>query len=389
MDLRLVLLLSFAFPIGSYGCEEINGCKCIQYPTHEEYRCPNLNDPEITLKHHPKSKVEITCTNGEKLEAFPGRNLDFQRSTKLKIEDCEISPNLSLFDYAKKLGMSNISELTFRKVKIESTLTSKNLERFDRLEILDLSELGLPYLDEGLLAGTPNLLQLYLRNNHANLSESFFDRVPKLMFIELAQNEVTYIPPRIFHNLQALHHLNIWGNNISKINQDCFYNLSSLEVLEMTNNPLEEIEPGTFDLLSSLTSLQFTDVKLFSLPANMFQFNQNLTKVKMQKNSVNITDMPTGLLSNLPNLTEVVIISFGLTSIPDDTFRNSTQIKTLDLSKNQLRNLPADLFQGLEKLESLSLQKNKLESLPSLLFRDLESLRTLNLERNQIRVVIE
>lgn len=181
------------------------------------------------------------------------------------------------------------------------------------------------------------------------------------------------------------------GQNLSFFNdfktlriEECRFGMT--EFGNQINNSVSDqrnLNFGSFELPTKIKEVEFADVSLVRLPEYLFRNRKDLTDVKFHENEYNI-ELPSGLFSNLPQLSSVSITSFGLTYIPGDTFSNSTKIISIDLSNNQLELLPDDLFNGLTNLKELSLQHNKIHTTPSNLFRDLNKLVDLDLSDNQI-----
>nr|XP_058967955.1 leucine-rich repeat-containing protein 4-like isoform X2 [Pocillopora verrucosa] len=65
--------------------------------------------------------------------------------------------------------------------------------------------------------------------------------------------------------------------------------------------------------------------------------------------------IPTGIPSNT---IELKLSSCSLKSISEDSFRNLTVLKVLDLSNNLLRRIPHNTFRNMDKLEIVNLADN-------------------------------
>ncbi|XP_059164110.1 toll-like receptor 4 [Physella acuta] len=86
------------------------------------------------------------------------------------------------------------------------------------------------------------------------------------------------------------------------------------------------------------------------------------------------------------NLTQLYLDHNNLTSIPNQTFCNYTQLRILDLSYNQISELYPQSFQCMTKLTCLTLQSNnlvmKVDAFPPGIFKPLQSLHFLKLNNN-------
>lgn len=176
----------------------------------------------------------------------------------------------------------------------------------------------------------------------------------------------------IFNNIR---NINIRG---CKFGMAAFGNQINISVLHQEN-----LDFRSFNIPAKITIVEFFHVGLFRLPKYLFKNRNDLWEVTMIGNEHNIK-LPSGLFSNLPQLSKITMALFKLTYIPKNTFSNSTEIKKIDLSHNQLEKLPDGLFDGLTNLEKLNIQFNRIQTISSNLFRDLRKLTELNLVHNQI-----
>ena len=101
--------------------------------------------------------------------------------------------------------------------------------------------------------------------------------------------------------------------------------------------------------------------------------------------SPNLTTLPADIFNGLDSLTDLSLLSNGLTMLPANVFSDLTDTLTaLNLFGNQLTELPSDIFNGLEMLTTLNVSGNRLTELPAGIFSDLTAVRLLNVSGNQL-----
>src|SRR5579862_7745432 len=81
--------------------------------------------------------------------------------------------------------------------------------------------------------------------------------------------------------------------------------------------------------------------------------DKNATHVVI--NDHQITEIPSHILSEYPNLTTISIYNNSLTGISPTAFAGRTRLTELLLPDNGLRSFPENLFSGLSNLERLDL----------------------------------
>ena len=117
-----------------------------------------------------------------------------------------------------------------------------------------------------------------------------------------------------------------------------------------------DIEDGTFEEMTYLKQLWLNDNRLLRLPQSL--------PIKLQR---------------------LFLEANRISSIPIDTFRWGSQLRTLSLAGNVIDDVKPETFLPLVRLKSLDLSNNKLSYIASLAFLNNTQLRYLNLDRNPIQ----
>lgn len=110
--------------------------------------------------------------------------------------------------------------------------------------------------------------------------------------------------------------------------------------------------------------------------------------ISLAMTNCNFTELPYGLLSNMPIYLGYLEFSDNSISTIDKERFNQLPfvngLRTLNLQNNRIESLPEDAFVNLTSLDSLSLQYNLLETLAGNTFRGLSTLKTLYLHQNAL-----
>ncbi|XP_029902357.1 leucine-rich repeat-containing G-protein coupled receptor 5-like, partial [Myripristis murdjan] len=124
------------------------------------------------------------------------------------------------------------------------------------------------------------------------------------------------------------------------------------------------------------------DLGLRDLPSNLSVFTSYLD---LSMN--NLTQLPSGALSNLHFLEELRLAGNDLSFVPRGAFSGLYNLKVLMLQNNQLTSVPDEAFHNLPNLQSLRLDANHISSVPIGCFSGLRSLRHLWLDDNWLWAV--
>ncbi|KAM4537644.1 SLIT and NTRK-like protein 6 [Fundulus diaphanus] len=136
--------------------------------------------------------------------------------------------------------------------------------------------------DIGILQQSPTKLVM-TGNMIQKLFKYDFVTYDSLELLNLANNRIDYIDNETFLSLSSLKKLHLNGNRIEKLFSTMFVGLHNLEFLYLEYNLLKEIAPGTFNPLPNLKLLSLNNNLLSSLPAQIFR-NVPLTKLNLRKN---------------------------------------------------------------------------------------------------------
>lgn len=136
--------------------------------------------------------------------------------------------------------------------------------------------------DIGILQQSPTKLVM-TGNMIQKLFKYDFVTYDNLELLNLANNRIEYIDNETFLSLSSLKKLHLNGNRIEKLSSTMFVGLHNLEFLYLEYNLLKEIAPGTFNPLPNLKLLSLNNNQLSSLPAQIFR-NVPLTKLNLRKN---------------------------------------------------------------------------------------------------------
>ena len=171
------------------------------------------------------------------------------------------------------------------------------------LEHLDLSDMGLTYLDPNTFEANTNLIHLdlsdnhlieelnanifdvntklkylSLHGNHVTLNSNIFEKFVALEHLNLSQMGLTFLDPNIFQTNTNLTELYLFRNKLSEFNPVLLEKNTQLKVLYLGANSLADLDPIIIKNLTHLEELDLMDAKLRTLDLSMFD---NLLKLKI------------------------------------------------------------------------------------------------------------
>ncbi|KOX73247.1 Protein toll [Melipona quadrifasciata] len=336
--LCIVIATCYAF---NRQCPPQQGCSCISKINGDyEIHCP-MNERSsfvVTVQQH--DFIQTQCHNSPQWDSFNISELTSTDDIKdIFFQMCTLPTSLTLGEIVKKFGVRNVQKLVFQSFDdMSGTLNRKHLQGFPSLQRLILSSNGLTNLSSDLFADLPQLVWLDLRENRVRLSPGIFNYTPNLEVLELGNNMMENIEPRIFDPLKKLRLLNLWQN----------------KTVELRSNGLKEV------------------------PADLFRGCLSLTNVSLQRNY--IESLPEDLFKDLKNLSMLLLNFNELTSLPDEIFFDLSQLVKLDLSKNHLTSISSRL----KSLDYLNMSENKLKEIEDMSFNFMPKLRIAVFSNNYL-----
>lgn len=371
-----------------FTCNQIINCSCTDAFSDFEIECPGFNQ-SISIRMAPKMNVEIECKEMSEhvYQKLPVMTLGDIKTVRIRRCPLPVGGS-SIQRILDRLGMKRLRSLAFNNYFMDSKrLVREHLRGLDELERLMLG--GLTELPEDVFTDVQNLTWLELKSNNIELPASIFQPLKKLELLDLGYNSLRTLEPGLFREQKKLRVLNLWGNDLQNLSRESFQGLQTIDDLDLSANKMLALPDNIFDLLPNLTRIHLSANNFTELPADLFVNNKKLNIFKIVNNRVNLETLPDGMLANLTQLKEVLIIQCGLSTMPADLFEGSEDVGNIELAYNRLKSLPVDIFASQKNLETLDLSNNELMELEDRTFDSLTKLETLKLDNNQIGVISE
>ncbi|KAH3841021.1 toll-like receptor 5 [Dreissena polymorpha] len=127
-----------------------------------------------------------------------------------------------------------------------------NLEAFSQLQLLDLSENGIEYLNDKAFSSLLGLKTFLLADNqlgkmahtHAGMFAQLFAKYSNLSLLDLSHNNIDTIPHDLFISNPLLLHIDLSQNRLTEVTFKCDH-LKALQVLNLRGNMLAMLDITT------------------------------------------------------------------------------------------------------------------------------------------------
>lgn len=283
----------------------------------------------------------------------------------LRIANCSIN-NL----YSDAFGeLRNLKELYMARNQLPLLRTSI---KHGTLEILDMSQCGLKWFYKEAFEELPALQKLILsKNNELKNFDSSSDSLRKL---ELSQCNLDNIPGG---KLPKLVYLNLNENNLRRVLSNSFENITEVEVLNLSSAGISKVEENAFNGLNNLRVLDLSYNTISKIDPKTFNTNFHLEKLLLSHNYLSkVTRLDSESLKYL-DLSNCEIVAIGRESLSQ-----MPSLQVINLSKNLISRLPDEL-EG-ESVNTINLSYCHITGINNRTFMLMESLRQLDLSGNRL-----
>lgn len=319
-----------------------------------------------------------------------------------RIESLSLAGNAALNGDQLKSALHNIDVSNLHSLNLAHMNITDINEFFSRFQHQKLHQLDLSYnriyeIRSHSFYYFTNLQSLDLSNNNLE-TVSDFDGLSDLLYLSLANNDISKILMTDLEGLHTLQHLNLSYNRLQIVDDSPFENLWDLKNLDLSHNKI-----SYFKLNAGLENLQYLDFSMNSL-TNM-DFVKRLLRLNHLDMSYNyLTHLSANMFSKSQSFASLNFSHNVITSIDDKTFLESHRdvldlsynritylddfgwyhLKELYMQGNLITNISISSFDGMNTLKKLDLKKNNLYGFPLEIIDDLFNLRYLILSYNPI-----
>ncbi|XP_077543478.1 uncharacterized protein LOC144155739 isoform X2 [Haemaphysalis longicornis] len=202
--------------------------------------------------------------------------------------------------------------------------------------------------------------------------------VTKLTFDHVPMSEV---PARWLSN-HTIHVLVVKNCPLRDIGKAAIANMGRLTRLVLEKDQLKSVPSGLIATNLRVLEIRWNDIKCLT---GVLQFPE-LTVCDLRSNAIETIDEK--LLSESPNLQQLLLSDNHIQDIPNRLFENTTKLQSIDFRGNRIT-IISSLFDGLRYLQSLYLGHNRIADVAMLLNSTIPELKTINLEHNRLGVITE
>lgn len=335
----------------------------------------DLRYPEIISRFNGIERLNVFYENSQQplapfIKAVGSLNQLQHLSVNLVTDDPEINIE----------GLQNLTQLSSLFLNINSGRSIAGIEALGKLINLEYLAIGNSKIGAlpDIFKTMPKLKTVYLNDNGITKIPVSLFNLPLLENIDLARNQIEYLPGIIDCGCKNLKRINLMENRLTSIPK-AFEGLSQLEVINCAENKIATI-PGGWEYFQNLKEVNFAINHLSTFPEGL-QNNHHVERITLLFNR--IEDFPDvegeGYKLKYLGLTGIR----NIFELPEHIGRY-TELDTLEAQQLSLTTLPESLG-DCKKLKMLLLSRSitKRCTLPAGL-KDAKDLQILYLNDNPL-----
>ncbi|KAG5880968.1 hypothetical protein JTB14_018697 [Gonioctena quinquepunctata] len=247
-------------------------------------------------------------------------------------------------------------------------------------QTLTISWSDIPILPSAAFREFSTITILRMDNVHLEqLKPGAFNSLHLLEQLYLQGNELTYIGPGIFNSLSNLEILDLSNNMIRNISEASLTGMIYLKQLNLSLNRLVDFKSSILDenpIKLKNIDLSFNLLSHFDIQTG----SMNIESLNLSSNNISELNFCPFNTIELNMSRNYITLSKSLT----DCSSQSTRIVHFDASNNNISEINSGVFSNLSNLRYMNLQYNNIPSIPTGLFSDMSALVVLNLTHNQL-----
>ena len=330
------------------------------------YSCSHDKSEQATkfaISFQEKYFLYLDCRSVSSFKIFPDLT-NVINVTGIVVQNCKMPINESIYELTSKIS-KNVKHLAINFLKSERrTLKDRHFN-----------------VNKYLFEGLSKLETLAISGIHSVDSSVVFESLFNLK--KLVLYDVSYeIPDGIFDTMNQLQCLSIRAGTLI-LPTGIFKNQKNLVELRLTCKLDSILNPLILANLPNLENFTIGGYCMISWPENMFKNSQKLKSFELQRTKLLV---PQKILAPA-HLTKFSLIECGISNLPEDLFKNSSNIEDLSLSSNKLKSLPNDIFVDQIMLRVLDLSFNGIMELSDGLFNTTLNMRNLSLTFNNLKSI--
>jgi len=216
----------------------------------------------------------------------------------------------------------------------------------------------------------------------SNIGAFFFD----LRMFRVDDNNLKSLRRDNFRFMEALQGLFLYRNQITELSEDDIFNdLCNLEAINLSENKIKTLSKKLLSRQQKLVKFYISSNEIESFDRQFFASNKNLKEINFFDNK--ITSIHGDSFKTQKKLTRLRLGSNRLTQLPENVFDPAFNLEYLHVGHNQLKVLPKKLLWRLEKLSEFYAMDNQIEFIDPELFKNSKEMRTIQLEKNNLKVI--
>lgn len=267
--------------------------------------------------------------------------------------------------FFKKIGLKHVASIKIA----HSTIPNINPTAFEGLSELyavNLTNVGLDMIHPDTFAENKKLRMLTLRGNDLHAMQkkmspfiSYMIKSSSIEELDISNCNLRQLLPTAFNKLPHVVYINLADNQLKTLPADVFDKVETIEELDLSSNAIERLPSTIFNK----TSLTILSLRYNEISSGLDFGTQNIQKLDLSYNK--ITNVDNFMFDSMPGLTTLILKGNSIRKVHQAAFHPLIDLTHIDLSFNDLEQVSSLMFLTNMDLDVIRINDNpRLKKLP-------------------------
>lgn len=267
--------------------------------------------------------------------------------------------------FFKKIGLKHVASIKIAHSTIQN-VNPTAFEGLSELYAVNLTNVGLDMIHPDTFADNKKLRMLTLRGNDLHAMQkkispfvSYMIKSSSIEELDISNCNLKQLLPTAFNKLPQVVYINLADNQLKTLPVDIFNKVETIEELDLSSNAIERLPSAIFNK----TSLTILSLRYNEISSGLDFGTQNIQKLDLSYNK--ITNVNNVMFDSMPGLTSLILKGNSIRKIHQAAFHPLVDLRHIDLSFNDLEQVSSLMFLTNLDLDVVRINDNpRLKKLP-------------------------
>lgn len=267
--------------------------------------------------------------------------------------------------FFKNIGLKHVASIKIAHSTVQN-INPSAFEGLSELYAVNLTNVGLDMIHPDTFADNKKLRMLTLRGNDLHAMQkkispfvSYMIKSSSIEELDISNCNLRQLLPTAFNKLPHVVYINLADNQLKTLPNDVFDKVETIEELDLSSNAIEKLPSTIFNK----TSLTILSLRYNEISTGLNFGTQNIQKLDLSYNK--IINVDNFMFDSMPGLTTLILKGNSIRKVHQAAFHPLIDLTHIDLSFNDLEQVSSLMFLTNMDLDVIRINDNpRLKKLP-------------------------